>query len=369
MSQGLPFDPARIELLGRSDVFLDFLDDLARAARVQRPVLVIGERGTGKELAVARLHYLSERWDGPLVTLNCASLTPSLLESELFGHEAGAFTGAVARRVGKFEAACEGTLFLDEIATLDLAAQEKILRAVEYGVFERVGGSQVVQSDARVIGATNADLPSMAANGKFKRDLLDRLSFLVLTVPPLRQREDDILLLARKFASDMALELELDQSPEFSPQAERQLLSYPWPGNVRELKNVVERAVFNSGGDVRKVGFDPFQSPFRPRPDNAENADKAPAERAPAGEVGICPDACPDAQQAGVPRARAGKETDFSSSLPDQVERLKRTLMVNALQTSRYNQRKAAELLGLTYNQFRALYRKLELQPEAQEEQ
>lgn len=342
------YDPARIELLGRSDVFLDFLDDLARAAKVDRPVLVIGERGTGKELAAARLHYMSARWDGPLVTLNCASLASSLLESELFGHEAGAFTGAVARRLGKFEAARGGTLFLDEIATLELPAQEKILRAVEYGVFERVGGSDEVFSDARIIGATNADLPSLAAKGRFKRDLLDRLSFLVLTVPPLRRREEDILLLARKFASDMALEMELGEPPLFSEQVEAELLAYSWPGNVRELKNVVERAVFYCQGDVDRVGFDPFASRFRPRSEVSEWGEAS--EKSSPDRPGKISDDISGEHRAPVP--------DLSVPLPRQVDRLKRDLLDMALEQTRFNQRKAADMLGLTYHQFRALYRK-----------
>ena len=172
-----------------------------------RPVLCIGERGTGKELAVSKLHYLSPRWQGPLVALNCAALSPALIESELFGHEEGAFTGATGRRTGRFEAAHGGTLFLDEIAQIPIEVQEKILRVVEYGMFERVGSSQPIQVDVRIVGATNADLMALAAAGRFKRDLLDRLSFDVLLLPPLRERREDILLLANHFAARMTFEL------------------------------------------------------------------------------------------------------------------------------------------------------------------
>ena len=206
------------EPLGQSNAFLDFQEMLSRAAKVDRPILLIGERGTGKELAAAKLHYLSQRWRGPLVALNCAALAPTLLESELFGHEEGAFTGANQRRTGRFEAATDGTLFLDEIAQIPTEVQEKILRVVEYGSFERVGSSRSIQVDARIIGATNADLPSLARQGRFKRDLLDRLSFDVLFVPPLRARGEDILLLANHFAARMAHELGWEALPRFSPQ-------------------------------------------------------------------------------------------------------------------------------------------------------
>jgi len=162
-------------LVGESPSFLGMLDMVSRLAPLDRPVLVIGERGTGKELVAARLHFLSRRWDRPLVKLNCAALAESLLESELFGHEAGAFTGATRRRLGRFELAQGGSLFLDEIAHCSLAVQEKLLRAVEYGEFERVGGSQTLACDVRVIGATNADLPSLSSAGRFRADLLDRL--------------------------------------------------------------------------------------------------------------------------------------------------------------------------------------------------
>src|SRR5215831_2783027 len=157
------------EALGQSEAFLTFQERLSRVARVNRPVLLIGERGTGKELAVSKLHYLSQRWQGPLVALNCAALSPTLIEAELFGHEEGAFTGATRRRLGRFEAAHGGTLFLDEIAQSPLEVQEKILRVVEYGMFERVGSSQPIQTDVRIVGATNADLTALAAADHFKR--------------------------------------------------------------------------------------------------------------------------------------------------------------------------------------------------------
>src|SRR6185369_9119219 len=178
-------------LLGESPAFLDMLAHVSHVAPLDRPVLVVGERGTGKELVAARINYLSPRWDKPFVKLNCAALAESLLDSELFGHEAGAFTGAVRRRAGRFELADGGTLFLDEIAQASTAVQEKILRVVEYGLFERVGGSAPVRVDVRVIAATNVHLPTAVAEGRFRADLLDRLAFDVVRIPPLRERRDD----------------------------------------------------------------------------------------------------------------------------------------------------------------------------------
>ncbi len=239
--------PERVpEALGESEAFLAFQRRLSRVAKVDRPVLIIGERGTGKELAARRLHYLSARWQGPLVALNCAALAPGLIESELFGYEAGAFTGAAARRAGRFEAASGGTLFLDELATIPIEVQEKILRVVEYGTFERVGSAQKVQVDVRIIGATNANLAALADQGRFKHDLLDRLSFEVLLLPPLRERKGDVALLANHFSARMSVELGQSEVRLFSEPALAALEAHPWPGNVRELKNVVERAVYRS---------------------------------------------------------------------------------------------------------------------------
>ncbi|MBW2193339.1 MAG: sigma 54-interacting transcriptional regulator, partial [Deltaproteobacteria bacterium] len=189
------------EALGQSEAFLMFQERLSLVAPINRPVLLLGERGTGKELAASRLHYLSDRWQGALVALNCAALSSSLIESELFGYEKGAFTGAQQRRTGRFEAADGGTLFLDEIGNIPIEVQEKILRVVEYSTFERVGSSETVEVDVRIIAATNADLVALTRQGRFKKDLLDRLSFEVLYLPPLRERKEDILLLANHFAA------------------------------------------------------------------------------------------------------------------------------------------------------------------------
>ena len=321
------------EALGQSETFLTFQERLARVAPVDRPVLLLGERGTGKELAASRLHYLSRRWQGPFVTLNCASLSPSLIEAELFGHEKGAFTGADQRRAGRFEAADGGTLFLDEVGNIPAEAQEKILRVVEYGAFERVGSSRPIEADVRIIAATNADLPALAARGDFKRDLLDRLSFEVLFLPPLRAREEDIMLLAGHFARRIAYELGRNQLPQFTREAISALEGYPWPGNVRELKNVVERAVYRAdeGEKIGRIVFDPFVSPYPP------------------------PATCTPGEQ---PTRQADAAPSGLRPLRPAVADIEVSLLRQALQAARFNQRHAAALLDLSYDQFRGLLRK-----------
>jgi psp operon transcriptional activator len=321
------------EALGRSEAFVAFQETLSRVARVDRPVLIVGERGSGKELAARRLHYLSDRWQKPLVALNCSALAPTLIESELFGYEAGAFTGAAARRPGRFEAADAGTLFLDELGNVPVEVQEKILRVIEYGTFERVGSAQSIQVDVRIVGATNADLKELCRQGRFKQDLLDRLSFEVLFLPPLRHREGDVMLLANHFAARMAFELGREGVPEFSDEAIAALEGHGWPGNVRELKNVVERAVYRAESDrIDTVSFDPFQSPFGSEAAPVEN-DPSPPAPAPPGP---------------------------SSDLPfrDAVRQLEIRMLRRAMQEAKHNQREAARLLGLTYHQMRGLRRK-----------
>ena len=322
------------EALGQSEVFLEFQERLSRVAPVNRPVLLLGERGTGKELAANRLHYLSKRWQGPLLTLNCSALSATLIESELFGYEKGAFTGAAQRRLGRFEAADSGTLFLDEIGNIPMEVQEKILRVVEYSTFERVGSSDSIEVDVRIIAATNADIQALAARDMFKEDLLDRLSFEVLVVPPLRERDEDIMLLANYFASRMAVELEREEIPRFSPEAVRALEAHQWPGNVRELKNVVERAVYRTQSlTISEVVFDPFSSPYQVKPPEMTTDD--------ANQV-----------------RNSDKTGDLvGRPLKAAVWDLKIQLLEKALHQAKFNQKKAARILGLTYHQFRGLYR------------
>ncbi|MCL2896737.1 phage shock protein operon transcriptional activator [Brenneria tiliae] len=317
-------------LLGEANSFLEVLEQVSQLAQLNKPVLVIGERGTGKELIASRLHYLSPRWQGPFISLNCAALNENLLDSELFGHEAGAFTGAQKRHLGRFERADGGTLFLDELATAPMLVQEKLLRVIEYGVLERVGGSQSLQVDVRLVCATNDDLPALAASGKFRADLLDRLAFDVVQLPPLRERRQDIMLLAEHFAIQMCRELHLPLFPGFTPHARDTLLSYAWPGNIRELKNVVERSVYRHGSSDRPLDAI-IINPFRKTAPGAETA----ADSAPGGSV-----------------------ADFPLDMKQWQRAQEQALLEQALAKARFNQRKAAELLGLTYHQLRGLLKK-----------
>jgi psp operon transcriptional activator len=320
--------------LGQSPAFLAHIDHLSRVAPLDRPVLLIGERGTGKELSAARVHFLSRRWSGPFVKLNCAALPETLLEAELFGVEPGAFTGAAKRRLGRFELADGGTLLLDEIGNAPLAVQEKILRVIEYGELERLGASETMSVSVRVIGATNADLPAMARAGRFREDLLDRLAFDVLTLPPLRAREGDVALLADHFGRAMAAELGWDAFPGFAPVAAERLARHAWPGNVRELKNVVERAVAHCDDGARPIAavqFDPFASPHRPQ------------RHKPSEEV------------ASVAAAPVSMPHALPEDFRGAVRAFGRDLLSRALIEAKHNQRAAAQRLGLTYHQYRNL--------------
>ena len=334
------------EAIGQSEAFISFQEQLSRIAPVDRPVMIIGERGTGKELAASRIHFLSKRWEKPLVTLNCAALTPTLIGSELFGYEKGAFTGAGTRTAGRFEQAAGGTLFLDEIGTIPMEVQEKILRVVEYGTFERVGSARPVQVDVRIVAATNADLPAMARNGTFKRDLLDRLSFEVIHVPPLRCRKEDILVLARHFAGRMAFELGRKPMPVLTKTAEKALMAHPWPGNVRELKNVVERAVYkNDTHRIDEICFDPFENPF-------DHPDKDTQAKEPVRDL---------TERAGIPETGQDRGLGHLMTLPMKtaVQALERLRVKDALKKNRFHQKKAAAHLGLTYDQFRGIKKRL----------
>lgn len=321
------------QIIGEAPAFLEMLEHVSRAATLSKPVLVVGERGTGKELISSRLHFLSDRWEQGVVKVNCAALTESILESELFGHEAGAFTGAATTHIGHFERADGGTLILDELATISLRMQEKILRTIEYGEIQRVGGSDTLLVDVRIVGSTNADLRSLAASGQFRKDLLDRLAFDVITVPPLRERVEDIMPLAHAFAINMASELKWSYFPGFGPRASSALLRNKWPGNVRELKNTIERSVYRSQDPekpITSLALDPFDSPFKI--ETAEKLEATPAK----------------------PRRAPLLPADLNERLKDtEVD-----LLTAALEKARFNQRLAADLLGLSYHQFRGKLRK-----------
>ncbi len=329
------------QFIGQSGAFLDAVERASRAALMNRPVLVIGERGTGKELIAERLHRLSNRWEEPLVTMNCAALPETLIEAELFGHEQGAFTGATRARAGRFEEADKGTLFLDELATLSMQAQERLLRAVEYGEVSRIGSNRPIRVDVRIVAATNEDLPRLADQGRFRADLLDRLSFEVITLPPLRAREGDVLVLAEFFGRRMASELRWEAWPGFAEHVRDSLENHLWPGNVRELRNVVERAVYRWDDATRPIGqvvFDPFESPWKP----AATGDQPTAQ----------------AIQPGIRADRGADEYDRIADLRAAVDAHERRIVEHALGRHRWNQRQTAKALGLTYDQLRHCIRK-----------
>ena len=332
------------QFVGQSLAFLDAVERASRAAPLNRPVLVIGERGTGKELIAERLHHLSPRWAGPLIVMNCAALPEHLIEAELFGHEAGSFTGATKTRHGRFEEADGGTLFLDELGTLSMPAQDRLLRAVEYGEVTRIGASKPLDVDVRIVAATNDSLPALVEKGKFRADLLDRLSFEVVTLPPLRARAGDVPLLVEHFGRRMAVELDWTNWPGFTPGAMAELEAYRWPGNVRELRNVVERAVYRWEDPERpidEIQFDPFSSPWAP----AASAVSAPPAEAQATAE---PAEAPSHLQL-VSQAPSQAVADFRAA----VTAYERSLLEDALARNRYNQRATASALGLSYDQLR----------------
>jgi psp operon transcriptional activator len=334
------------QFIGQSSAFFDAVERASRAAPMDRPVLVVGERGTGKELIAERLHQLSPRWQQPLVVLNCAALPETLIEAELFGHEAGAFTGATRARAGRFEEADGGTLFLDELATLSMGAQERLLRAVEYGEVTRIGSSRPIRVDVRIVGATNEDLPHLADEGGFRADLLDRLSFEVITLPPLREREGDVEVLASYFGRRMAAELGWQDWPGFSGAAMRALEQHDWPGNVRELRNVVERAVYRWSDwelPVAHVVFDPFESPWKPSANPGRAARPAREEDSRAGPL------TPSITSRGF---------DHVTDLRGAVEAHERAILEHHLGIHRYNQRQTAKALKLSYDQLRHAMKK-----------
>ncbi|NNL86327.1 MAG: sigma 54-interacting transcriptional regulator [Myxococcales bacterium] len=305
---------ARRAIFGDSPLMRDLIDQIERVARIPRPILITGERGTGKELVARAIHFASGRPAGKMVTINCAAIGDTLLESELFGHERGAFTGAAHARRGRFELADGGTLFLDEIGNMPLAFQQKILRVVEYGTFTPIGADRERKTSARIVAATNADLRDEIRRGAFLGDLYDRLAFETITVPPLRTRPADIELLARRFLDQFAEEIPAFRGKRLAASALALLRDYPFPGNVRELKNLIERAAYR------------------------DTTNEITPE-----DIGLLPREEPVATRGGF---------------KEQVARFSRSLIERALEEAEGNQAEAARRLGLTYDQFRHHHRK-----------
>jgi DNA-binding NtrC family response regulator len=309
------------QLVGEDPSLRKVFASLQRAAATDTTVLIEGESGTGKELFARSLHALSERATMPFVAINCAAIPETLLETELFGHEKGAFTGAVGRKPGKFEMAHRGTLFLDEIGDLPLPLQAKILRALEEKRFERVGGTASVQIDVRLVAATNRGLKAQVAARRFREDLFFRLSVFPIVVPPLRERKGDIVRLAQFFIDRFCREMK-KRPLTLSPAAIEELQAYHWPGNVRELQNCIERAVILLDGDT-----------IQPRHLNLTFVD---------------PSAVPE-----IPPPDPWAAFDFSGSLADVARRaigqVERRKIEQTLRETEQNRGRAAELLGLTY--------------------
>jgi DNA-binding NtrC family response regulator len=295
-------------------------------------VLITGESGTGKELVARAIHHASARADGPFVAINCAALPETLLESELFGHERGAFTGADRQKPGRFELARGGTLFLDEIGELSHAVQVKLLRVLQEREFERVGGTSPVRADVRVITATNRDLPRLVAEGRFREDLYYRLEVFTVHLPPLRERGDDILLLADHFVRALGARMGRGE-PGLSRGAREALLAYRWPGNIRELQNAVERALIMAEGGL--LGTEHLGLPGKPLvPGTAPGSPPGPAD------------------------TPAGAEAE-PGSLAEWESRMVR----DALTRARGNKSRAAQLLGLTRSQLYTRLKRFGLEP------
>ncbi len=303
----------RYELVGSSQAMTELRNKITSLASLPRPVLIRGERGTGKELVAAQIHYRGSRAAKPFVVVNCAAVHGELLESELFGHEKGAFTGADSRRIGRFEMADEGTLFLDEIANSSIDFQQKILRVIEYQEFQRLRGTETIRVNVRVVAATNADLEGMMKDGLFREDLYDRLAFQTVHTPPLRTHPEDVPQLAAHFLGRFRREVPDVRASALTERAMARLAAYAWPGNARELKNVIERAA----AVVKSETIE------------AEHLE-----------------------------LRAPGEGSSDGSFVDQVREFERALVKDALERADYQQSRAAEILRMSYDQFRHYYRK-----------
>ena len=324
------------EIVGRSRMLMEVLEQVNRVARTDASVLITGETGTGKELVARAIHSASKRLDKPLIKVNCAALPQGLVESELFGHEKGAFSGAIHRRIGRFELAQGGTIFLDEIGEVPMAVQVKLLRVLQEREFERVGGSEPIKVDVRIIAATNRDLPKSIGDGQFRGDLFYRLNVFPIRLPPLRDRDGDVRLLSKflvnKFAARVGKRIEA-----ISDSTMHRLNRYHWPGNIRELENILERAVILSNGSTLEIDPDVFG----PTPDRVA-------------------DSLPPAATPTIPLVAANQELP-----PTSLESVERQHILAVLQQAKWvieGPRGAARLLDLHPNTLRSRLKKLGIQ-------
>lgn len=304
------------QIIGRAPPLKEALTLAAKVAPTETTVLLTGESGTGKELVARAIHYASARADGPFVTINCAALPETLLESELFGHERGAFTGADRQKPGRFELAAGGTLFLDELGELPMTVQVKLLRVLQSREFERVGGTTTLRADVRLIAATNRDLERAVEGGTFRDDLYYRLNVFRVHLPPLRDRGEDVLLLAEHFVRELAARMGKGEMG-LSRDAREALLAHPWPGNIRELQNAIERALIMSEGSLIT-----------------------------AGQLGV-----PSRTERTIASRQISEVTSGPDTVDSPLSEVERRLVFDALSRAKGNKSKAAKLLGITRSQ------------------
>ena len=340
MKQAIAIQPADFDddtdagIVGRSEAMQTIFKTIGQLSASDATVLITGESGTGKELVARAIYQHSRRSKQPFLAINCAAIPENLLESELFGHEKGAFTGATTQRIGKFEQGNHGTLFLDEVGDMSLATQAKILRVLQDGSFERVGGNQTVRVDVRIIAATNKQLEKAVADGQFREDLFYRLNVVRIHLPPLRERREDIKLLAGYFLRKFSRQLR-QPVKSISPEAMEFLLQHSWPGNVRELENAIQRALIMSKGDVLLP---------------ADFTQEILSARQAKPEVSVSP--APIQPKAGETNLEALARQLFDWAKHDSRRRLipavERELVIHALRETKGNQVHAARLLGIS---------------------
>ncbi|MDX1946142.1 MAG: sigma-54 dependent transcriptional regulator [Pirellulaceae bacterium] len=330
--------PSNHELIGRSPQMLEVYKAIGRVAPQTVTVLIRGESGTGKELIARAVYQHSDRRGKPFLAVNCAALPEMLLESELFGHEKGSFTGADHRRIGKFEQCNGGTIFLDEVGDMPALMQAKLLRLLQEQRFERVGGNETIATDVRIITATNRDLDAMTAEGSFRPDLYYRLNGFTIKLPALRERGDDLLLLIEAFLARFSQELNKPLQ-RVSPDALKGLLEYPWPGNVRELQSMLRKALLNMTGPILMPEFLPDEI----------RAASGKSESMPAAHAGGGDPRGRDLGRFLEERMAAGSENLYAEA----VEFMERHVVTRVLQSTGGNQSKAAKLLGITRGSLR----------------
>lgn len=337
MPDEVPKQPVADVLLGRCPAMQDVYKAIGRVAGQNVTVLVVGESGTGKELVARAIYQHGLRADKPFLAVNCAAIPEPLLESELFGHEKGAFTGADRKRIGKFEQCHGGTIFLDEVGEMTPLTQAKMLRVIQEQQFERLGGSETIRTDVRLIAATNADLEKMVEDGRFRKDLYFRLNVFTIRLPPLRDRSDDVVLLIDHFAKRFGRELG-KPVVEISPEAALALRTFPWPGNVRELQSVMKQSILQMSGSVLLLDFLPERV------------------RKPATPVGVNEaSGLFDWDEFVAGRLSANTENLYAESL----ERMEREVLLRVLKHTAGNQLQAARILGITRGSLRNKIRTL----------